>query len=894
VLEGLEDRCLLSNTVIHFDDYQDGTVLTDQYSGKGVDFIGPDQPVVTNVGSSQANSGTNVVIVAPPPGTEFYPVHLRGVFTTSSHSFVQVAVGEPTYQGTEQIALYAYDSSGNLVAQSQTATVTGGNGFHSIISVTTSSSNIASFMVASPRATGYDAGKSLGIDDLTYNNPVVPPQPDFTIHPAATGTIELYQARSVTDTIAIQRINGSTGVITFAASGLPAGVTASFSPAATTSGNLVNLVLTASPAAATSFATITVTATPGSSAGTIAHSLQQYLDVRILPQITGMSPNTGNVPMALKPGTDVTITGAGFDVGMQVEFGNPYAIAYPSFDQSGMIHVTVPRLATDGPLTLIAPYDGVTSVNPGLVFHVNSFRNVDGYSFPNFKSSGYTYADLVTLFGQQAVYQTTASGAQVPTSLATAYLNMINGFPLGGQCFGMSLSSERFVEGRESYSNSPNQQGLTAQTVWDLAGGPGSALEQYVHQQQILTFSSENETETLLSHAETVANGYQGIESAIKAAFSQGNYPIVSMFVPVAQSNGKQASTGHSVVAYNLEDDGTGTGGFYIDVYDNNVPFASQENSNGALHQLHVGYYDATGDHGSRIHVYANGTWSFPNLSWSSKVLNLYVARPLQIPVQPTMSLNTGFSVTLQPGAAAQVAQITDAAGHTLFNPDGTLNTNPATMTADALMLVPLDAATPAVPYYVLGGSTGPYTVTMRGTNSGTYGFTLLNGQFAASFQAIATAQGQQDTVSIDPGGSVQFATTAASKALTVQLIGHATDGSEHCAVLTTRTASGSTERLGFDAKGRAFTYAHAGATTNYRLALEGYDTKGRAVTLVTASLRLKPGETGNFQALDWTRLKTKGVQLTVTQKNGRHQYFLLKSNRAPVRLARPIVRIHY
>jgi hypothetical protein len=307
-----------------------------------------------------------------------------------------------------------------------------------------------------------------------------------------------------------------------------------------------------------------------------------------------------------------------------------------------------------------------------------------------------------------------------------------------------------------------------------------------------------------------------------------------------------------------------------------------------------VGYNDATGDHGSRIHVYANGTWSFPNLGWSGKLADLDVIRPLEIPVQPTMSMSISFYVSLMPAGAAQVAQITDAAGHTLLNPDGTLNTDPATATADVLMLGPLDASTPAAPYFVLGGGTGPYTVTMQGTGNGAYDLALLNGQFAASFQTIATAQGQQDTLSIDPGGAVQFATTAASKALTVQLIGHAADGSEYSAVLTTRTASGSIERLGFNATGRAFTYAHTGATTTYRLTLDGYDRKGRAVTLVTPALRLRSGETASFQAVDWTRLTTKGVQLTITRGYGRHRYFLLKRHRAPVRLARPVVHIHH
>jgi hypothetical protein len=1036
VLEGLEDRCLLSNTVIGFDVLPngtvppDGTVLTNQYDSKGVDFNGPDLPVIRTVGPTQANSGANVAVVAPPPGSEFYPVHLWGSFT-STHSFVQVAVGEPTstVQETEQIALYAYDSSGTLVAQPNPVWVTSGNGFHSIISVQSPTSNITSFKVASPRATGYDAGKSLGIDDLTYDNPVVS-KPDFTLIASTPTPIELAPGGgSVIDTISIQRINGSTGKITFAASGLHKGVTASFSPAATTSGNQIDLVLTAAPAAPmVSLAPITVTATPSSTAGTIAHSLKQLVDVRPdfyvqvvgtnqftlpydssievpltvtrelsfqsdpialsvsglptgvtgsvtpvtvwappngglinqatltltstvgqtlpvlpatfdvivqaqsglilspqgvpetsqvavhvhgmpMPQIAEITPNFGYVPMALQPGTDVTIQGVGFYPQILVEFGqnNLYAVVYPSSVNAGgtVMHVNVPRLATDGPLTLIAANGGVAVSNPNLPFHVISFRNTDGFSFPNFGVASYAFADLQQLYGYQAT--TTASG--LPTDYARKFLEFVSGVGSKGNCFGMSLSSERLVAGQEPHSNYPLQPGLTNPTVWNLDGpnGPSYPLENYVHVEQLAQFSVEAEQQELPFNKfltwDYMSSPKTGLYVSIKDALQQGEFPIVTIFYWESDANGKKDLAGHSVVAYDLEDDGSG--GFYIDVYDNDFPFTTEENSDAELHAVLEGYTDADGDHGSRVHVTWNGYWSFPNVKdtagniWTGSLdqSSLYVIRPSQIPVQPHMSMENGFTgpppSTLQLDGAAQVVQVTDTAGHTLFNPDGRINSNRATAIADALLLAPIDAATPQPPYLVLGGSTGPYTLTTQGTGSGAYNITLLNGQLAAFFQNVATTQGQQDRLTFDPKGSVQFATTAAHKALMVQLIAHAADQSEYDAVLTTQTASGSSERLGFDATYRAFTDTHTGATTRYRLTLYGYNSKGQAVTLVTPMMRLKSGETASFQAVDWTRLTTKGVQLMITKSNGRHQFFLVKNHEAPIRLARPMVRVH-
>ena len=526
VLEGLEDRCLLSNTVIPFDDLPAGTVLTNQYHSKGVDFIPPDLPVITAVGAGQANSGANVAIVRLPWVLSSTPSISRGS-SRAPTSFVQVAVGEPVYTASEseQITLYAYDSSHNLVAQSNPASVTSGGGFRSIISVQSSSSNIASFDVSA--RPGYDAGKSLGIDDLTYDNPVVS-QPDFTLFTTSTMPIELYTGRNVTDTISIQRINGSNGPIQFAVSGLPSGVTAGFSPSSTTSGNQINLVLTAAANATPVYgSTITVTATPSPTAGTISHLLHRFLDVRPLPQITSITPNVGSVPIALQPGTDLTIQGVGFDPQMLVEFGNQYAEVYPSSinGDETVMHVNVPRLATDGPLTLIAPYDGVTSSNPSLQFHVNSFRDIDGYAFPNYNDSGYTFADIQELFG----YQQTHNANGTPAASAQAYLALWNSFPPGGQCYGISLSSERMVSGQKPYSNFPLQPGLTTQNVWDLNGpsGPSPTLQQYIHVEHMAQLSSEFE-KALLQDQQSYSNGgAQAVYASVKHAFAQGEFPLL-------------------------------------------------------------------------------------------------------------------------------------------------------------------------------------------------------------------------------------------------------------------------------------------------------------------------------------------------------------------------------
>jgi uncharacterized membrane protein len=89
----------------------------------------------------------------------------------------------------------------------------------------------------------------------------VTPPPTFTLQTSAASVSE-GQGSTGTTAIAISPQNGFTGTVKLAVSGLPNGVTASFSPASTTSAS--TLSLTASITAAVGTANVTVTGTSGS------------------------------------------------------------------------------------------------------------------------------------------------------------------------------------------------------------------------------------------------------------------------------------------------------------------------------------------------------------------------------------------------------------------------------------------------------------------------------------------------------------------------------------------------------------------------------------------------------------------------------------------------------
>ena len=91
---------------------------------------------------------------------------------------------------------------------------------------------------------------------------------------ASPGTLSVAQGGTGSSSVAITRTN-FTGAVSFAAAGLPAGVTVAFNPSTATTGNSVTATFSASSTAALGAATVTITAT----SGTLSHTTSVALTV---------------------------------------------------------------------------------------------------------------------------------------------------------------------------------------------------------------------------------------------------------------------------------------------------------------------------------------------------------------------------------------------------------------------------------------------------------------------------------------------------------------------------------------------------------------------------------------------------------------------------------------
>jgi hypothetical protein len=98
------------------------------------------------------------------------------------------------------------------------------------------------------------------------------PPPDFTIA-ASPASRTVTAGSSTTYTVSVGALNGFTGTVSLAASGLPSGATAAFAPATITGSGTSTLTVTTSSSAAAGTANLTITGTSGSRQRTAAVSM---------------------------------------------------------------------------------------------------------------------------------------------------------------------------------------------------------------------------------------------------------------------------------------------------------------------------------------------------------------------------------------------------------------------------------------------------------------------------------------------------------------------------------------------------------------------------------------------------------------------------------------------
>ncbi len=278
---------------------------------------------VTGTFGAVSSSGASTLTLAASSGAApgAAPISVQGVSgtLTSNVGLTLNVTGVPGFSLKTSAAAVTVVQGSTATAS---ITVSPTNGFASPVSLTTSAlpsgvtasfnpastatASTLSFVASASAAPGATAvtvtGKSGSLSATVAITLTVAPPPSFSVT-ASASTLSVVQGASAASTITVAPKNGFSGTVTLAATGLPSGVTASFSPPTTATTS--TLTFSASSAAALATTTITVTATAGASSASATVSLT----VKAAPSFTlAAAPASLNVTQGASGTSTITLT----------------------------------------------------------------------------------------------------------------------------------------------------------------------------------------------------------------------------------------------------------------------------------------------------------------------------------------------------------------------------------------------------------------------------------------------------------------------------------------------------------------------------------------------------------------------------------------------------------
>jgi cellulase/cellobiase CelA1 len=254
--------------------------------------------VLTLTASSTAAAGTSTVTITGTSGT------LTPVTTTIALTVTSPTGGFTLKPSATALSVVAGSSGTDTITVTDISPFTGSVSFAasglpsgvtaSFSPASSTTSGVLTLTASSTAAAGTSTVTITGTSGTltpvttTITLTVTSPTGGFTLKPTATA-LSIAQGSSGTDTITVTDISPFTGSVSFAASGLPAGVTASFSPTSSTTSSVLTLAVGSSTVAGTY--TITITGTSGT---------QTPVTITITLTVTGTSP-TCTVDYTISP-----------------------------------------------------------------------------------------------------------------------------------------------------------------------------------------------------------------------------------------------------------------------------------------------------------------------------------------------------------------------------------------------------------------------------------------------------------------------------------------------------------------------------------------------------------------------------------------------------------------
>lgn len=599
--------------------------------------------------------------------------------------------------------------------------------------------------------------------------------------------------------------------------------------------------------------------------------------------VTSVTPES-SAPYGVQVDTKVKLAGKGLCPGMTVQFGNEQAIALvepKAIAADGTsATVTVPALATTGTVTVSSAGQQAKLADP---LGIDSFRNTEGFQFNNFGRTP-SYAELASVLGSNAAYQTTTVNTCPPGNCPTQQLKpeplllraFENIYKVGeekGLCFGFALASLQFRAGAEPLSNFSE----TAQDAFQLGtqSGPGPTLEAFLATRFLMQYTDQARASRYAQATDPSRTGAD-LRSEIEAAGSGGVLINLSGNVSNTMVAGGTDTTyqGHTMVATGVETAPGLVSTYFINVIDSNTPYLpgvySEESTEGKVHA----------DRASHIVVGPTGQWSYESgPERLSGTIDEITTTPLSVFKGPlTIGGKGGGPNLVSANASPEVGLVA------LENADG----QPLTVDNPTSGVVADPAATAASTYSASASFIAPlaaYTDTLA-SNGKPIGETWTS----SGLLAAATGAAEKAHVAFDPKSSeIGFSPIGHSKAgpTTLTLVSSPPHGTARTATIESSASTAAvTAALN---PGRTGVTVTSGATTKIAITLNQAGGADALVNQNVPAFTLHAGETASVQPATWRGGSSQAITVALEPRHGRGRTLHLRARshipRSPARI---------